>query len=85
MSSLSIVLLLLVLIGIVLFMYGVLPRLTTQYPNAGVWFRILIFTGIAVYLGADFYSKQKYGYIFVLLLGSIAFYGFMRSVLKKKK
>jgi hypothetical protein len=66
-------------------MYGILPRLSSQYPNAGVWFRIFIFTGIALYLGVDFYHKQKYGYIFVLILGSFAFYGFMRSVLKKKK
>ena len=37
------------------------------------WIRILLYGCIVSYLAIDFYSKQKYGLLFVLGLGSVAF------------
>lgn len=37
------------------------------------WIRIILFASIVGYLGVDFYTKQKYALIGVLVLGTIAF------------
>jgi hypothetical protein len=85
MSNASIVIILIVLVAVVIFVYGIMPRISSQNPNTGSWVRLMIFTFIAAYLGWDFYSKQKYGYIFVLILGSVAFYIAILNDIKRKK
>ena len=43
------------------------------------WFRALLFFFMIGYLSFDFYTKQKYGLILVLFLGSIAFVYMLRK------
>jgi len=58
--------------AIVLFFYVVLPKLNLSHKS-GMLFRGLLFFGMMGYLAYDFYMKEKYGYILVLVAGSIAF------------
>ena len=50
-----------------------LLRKTDIKPQQKKWIRIVLYGCIVSYLAIDFYSKQKYGLLFVLGLGSIAF------------
>lgn len=86
MSNVTVVIILAVLVAVVVIMYGIMPRISNSSPNAANWIRLTTFTLIALYLGFDFYTKQKNGYIIVLLLGSAAFYiAIIRNIKKNNR
>jgi hypothetical protein len=58
--------------AIVIFMYVILPKLKVT-ANAGKIGRAIIFLGVMIYLGVDFYLKEKYWYLLVLGLGTVGF------------
>lgn len=72
MSTEKIIMLLGGVVAIILFMYVILPKLKLNI-NQGKALRLALFAGIIVALGIDFYQKEKYWYMLVLLLGSIGF------------
>jgi hypothetical protein len=57
---------------IVLFFYVVLPKLNLKHQS-NIIFKGLLFFGMMGYLAYDFYMKEKYWYILVLAVGSVAF------------
>ncbi len=66
----------LILIGAILvaiiFYYVILPKLNLS-KQSGKIVRAALFFVMMGYLAYDFYLKEKYGYIAVLVAGSIAF------------
>ncbi|TAE85008.1 MAG: hypothetical protein EAY81_06965 [Bacteroidetes bacterium] len=62
----------LVIAAIVIFMYGILPRLKLNVNTAKVS-RGIIFLAMMIYLGIDFYIKKQYWYLLILALGTIGF------------
>lgn len=64
--------LILAVAAIVIFMYVILPKLNVN-ANTGKIGRAIVFLGIMIYLGIDFYLKEKYWYLLVLGLGTIGF------------
>lgn len=64
--------LLLAVVAIVVFMKVILPRLNLNV-NQGKVFRAILFLGMMIWLGIDFYLKEKYWYILFLTFGSIGF------------
>lgn len=68
----KLVYLLLVVVAIVVFMKVILPKLNLNI-NQGKILRAILFLGMMIWLGIDFYLKEKYWYILFLVLGSVAF------------
>jgi hypothetical protein len=68
---------------IALLYYIILPKLNVT-KHTGLVLRSVIFFAIIGYLSYDFYMKEKYSYLIVLALGSIAFIFMMISVKKKE-
>lgn len=64
--------LLLAVLAIVVFMKVTLPRLNLNV-NQGKVFRAILFLGMMIWLGIDFYLKEKYWYILFLAFGSVGF------------
>ena len=64
--------LLLAVLAIVVFMKVILPRLNLNV-NQGKVFRAILFLGMMIWLGIDFYLKEKYWYILFLASGSVGF------------
>jgi hypothetical protein len=64
--------LLLAVLAIVVFMKVVLPKLSLNV-NQGKLLRAILFLGMMIWLGIDFYLKEKYWYILFLVLGSVGF------------
>ena len=64
--------LLLAVVAIVVFMKVILPRLNLNV-NQGKVFRAILFLGMMIWLGIDFYLKEKYWYILFLAFGSVGF------------
>ena len=62
----------LVIAAIVIFMYGILPRLKLNVNTAKVG-RGMIFLAMMIYLGIDFYIKEQYWYLLILAAGTIGF------------
>lgn len=62
----------LIIAAIVIFMYVILPKLKIDVSTGKIG-RIIIFLGMMIYLGVDFYLKEKYWYILILGIGTIAF------------
>lgn len=58
--------------AIVVFMYVILPMLKLNV-NTGKLFRALVFLVVIIFLGIDFYQKEKYWYFIPLALGCIGF------------
>jgi hypothetical protein len=61
-----------VVVLVILFFYVVLPKLNLNHKS-GMIFRGILFFSMMGYLAYDFYMKEKYWYILVLVAGSIAF------------
>jgi hypothetical protein len=57
---------------VILFFYILLPKLNLSHKS-GMIIRGLLFFSMMGYLAYDFYLKEKFGYILVLVAGSIAF------------
>ena len=70
--------------GLLVFFYFIAPRLKMISYRSNI-IRSIIFFGIVGYLAYDFYVKEKYTYIFVLLLGSSAFIWMLLSMRKDDK
>ena len=64
--------LILAVVVIVVFMKIILPKLNLNI-NQGKILRAILFLGMMIWLGIDFYLKEKYWYIIFLLLGTAAF------------
>jgi hypothetical protein len=64
--------LVLVIAAIVVFMYGILPKLNISDNKSKIG-KAIIFLSVIVWLVVDFYLKEKYWYILFLGLGSIGF------------
>jgi hypothetical protein len=64
--------LILAVVAIVVFMKIILPKLNLNI-NQGKILRAILFLGMMIWLGIDFYLKEKYWYIIFLLLGTAAF------------
>lgn len=64
--------------AVVLFFYVILPKLNLSHKS-GMIFRALLFFSLIGYLAYDFFLKEKYGYILVLIGGSVAFVLLMRA------
>ncbi len=67
---------------IILFFYVILPKLNLTHQSGKI-VRALLFFGMMGYLAYDFYLKEKYGYIAVLVAGSLAFVMLLNA--KKKE
>lgn len=85
MTTLSLVLWIAALISIVVFMYIVLPRISNRFPLAGDWLRIVIFFSMMIYFSWDFYHKQKYFMLILIVVASIAFIYAMRQKMVNKR
>jgi hypothetical protein len=57
---------------VILFFYVLLPKLNLTHQS-GMFLRGLLFFSMMGYLAYDFYIKEKYWYILVLVAGSVAF------------
>ena len=68
----KLVYLILAVVAIVVFMKIILPKLNLNI-NQGKIPRAILFLGMMIWLGIDFYLKEKYWYIIFLLLGTAAF------------
>lgn len=68
----KLVYLLLAVAAIVVFMKVILPKLNLNI-NQGKMLRGILFLGMMIWLGIDFYTKEKYWYILFLAFGSVAF------------
>jgi hypothetical protein len=68
----KLVYLLLAVVAIVVFMKVVLPKLNLNV-NQGKLLRLVLFFGMMIWLGIDFYLKGKYLYLIVIAIGSIGF------------
>ncbi len=78
----KLVYLLLAVSAIVVFMKVVLPKLNLNI-NQGKILRAILFLGMMIWLGIDFYLKEKYWYILFLVLGSVAFLVMLKDSRKK--
>jgi len=68
----KLVYLLLAVLAIVVFMKVILPKLNLNV-NQGKLLRAILFLGMMIWLGIDFYQKEKYWYVLFLALGSVGF------------
>jgi hypothetical protein len=68
----KLVYLLLAVLAIVVFMKVILPKLNLNV-NQGKLLRAILFLGMMIWLGIDFYLKEKYWYVLFLTLGSVGF------------
>ena len=68
----KLVYLLLAVLAIVVFMKVILPKLNLNV-NQGKLLRAILFLGMMIWLGIDFYLKEKYWYVLFLALGSVGF------------
>lgn len=73
MTTTKIILLCALLIGIVVFMYVILPRIGDAQSKSGKIVRLILFLMVVGYLGFDFYTKGKFGFLLIIALGSFAF------------
>ena len=78
----KLVYLLLVVVAIVVFMKIILPKLNLNI-NQGKILRAILFLGMMIWLGIDFYLKEKYWYILFLVLGTVAFLMMLKDSKKK--
>ncbi len=78
----KLVYLLLAVVAIVVFMKIILPKLNLNI-NQGKILRAIIFLGMMIWLGIDFYLKEKYWYILFLVLGTVAFLMMLKDSRKK--
>ncbi|MFN3445515.1 MAG: hypothetical protein ACK44D_07235 [Bacteroidia bacterium] len=78
----KLVYLLLAVAAIVVFMKVILPKLNLNM-NQGKILRAILFLGMMIWLGIDFYLKEKYWYILFLVLGSVAFLMMLKDSRKK--
>lgn len=78
----KLVYLLLAVVAIVVFMKIILPKLNLNI-NQGKILRAILFLGMMIWLGIDFYLKEKYWYILFLVLGSVAFLMMLKDSRKK--
>lgn len=78
----KLVYLLLAVVAIVVFMKIILPKLNLNI-NQGKILRAILFLGMMIWLGIDFYLKEKYWYILFLVLGSVAFFMMLKDSRKK--
>lgn len=78
----KLVYLLLVVVAIVVFMKIILPKLNLNI-NQGKILRAILFLGMMIWLGIDFYLKEKYWYILFLVLGSVAFLVMLKDSKRK--
>jgi hypothetical protein len=78
----KLVFLLLAVAAVVLFMKVILPKLNLNI-NQGKILRAILFLGMMIWLGIDFYLKEKYWYILFLVLGSVAFLMMLKDSRKK--
>jgi uncharacterized membrane protein YfcA len=74
----KLLLLLGVIVFVALFYFLLLPRLSMK-QQSGMVFRAVVFFALIGYLTYDFYTKEKYWYILVLVAGSIAFAVMIRN------
>ena len=68
----KLVYLLLAVLAIVVFMKVILPKLNLNV-NQSKLLRAILFLGMMIWLGIDFYLKEKYWYVLFLALGSVGF------------
>ena len=68
-------------VALLLFFYFVSPRMRLISYRSNIN-RSIIFFGMMAFLAYDFYVKEKYSFIVILLLGS---FGFVYFLLKSKK
>lgn len=78
----KLVYLLLAVSAIVVFMKVILPKLNLNI-NQGKILRAILFLGMMIWLGIDFYLKEKYWYILFLVLGTLAFLMMLKDSKKK--
>lgn len=78
----KLVYLLLVVVAIVVFMKIILPKLNLNI-NQGKILRAILFLGMMIWLGIDFYLKEKYWYILFLVLGTVAFLMMLKDSRRK--
>ncbi len=78
----KLVYLLLAVAAIVVFMKIILPKLNLNI-NQGKILRAILFLGMMIWLGIDFYLKEKYWYILFLVLGSVAFLMMLKDSKRK--
>lgn len=78
----KLVYLLLVVVAIVVFMKIILPKLNLNI-NQGKILRAILFIGMMIWLGIDFYLKEKYWYILFLALGTVAFLMMLKDSRRK--
>lgn len=78
----KLVYLLLAVAAVVVFMKVILPKLNLNI-NQGKILRAILFLGMMIWLGIDFYLKEKYWYILFLVLGSVAFLMMLKDSRKK--
>lgn len=78
----KLVYLLLVVVAIVVFMKIILPKLNLNI-NQGKILRAILFLGMMIWLGIDFYLKEKYWYILFLALGTVAFLMMLKDSKRK--
>lgn len=78
----KLVYLLLAVVAIVVFMKIILPKLNLNI-NQGKILRAILFLGMMIWLGIDFYLKEKYWYILFLVLGTLAFLMMLKDSKKK--
>jgi hypothetical protein len=78
----KLVYLLLVVVAIVVFMKIILPKLNLNI-NQGKILRAILFLGMMIWLGIDFYLKEKYWYILFLVLGTVAFLMMLKDSKRK--
>lgn len=78
----KLVYLLLAVAAIVVFMKIILPKLNLNI-NQGKILRAILFLGMMIWLGIDFYLKEKYWYILFLVLGTVAFLMMLKDSRRK--
>lgn len=78
----KLVYLLLAVLAIVVFMKVILPKLNLNI-NQGKILRAILFLGMMIWLGVDFYLKEKYWYILFLVLGTVAFLMMLKDSKRK--
>lgn len=83
MNYTSVIVIGIALILVTVGMYVVLPRLHLSVSKANK-VRAVLFFGVVSYLAYDFLIKDKYMYIFVLLLGCIGFLFALRNMQEGK-
>jgi hypothetical protein len=84
MTTTKILLLCGLLIGIVVFMYVILPRIGDAQSKSGKLVRLILFLMVVGYLAFDSYTKGKYGFLIIIGLGSFAFVFALFGIGKRK-